>query len=208
MSANGVQLLSVDSPWSSQQQVQFELQKGLNLVELTFRKLKNKDARPPVFVCDTLGQVVEGARFASEASALEGLAAAWEAAHAADSGAVRVQAVPNLLQFSPKEIRVKAGQAVRLLFENPDLMQHNLVLVDAGAEEEVGMLADQMAAKPEGLTKQFVPASAKVLHATPLVNPNSRAELNFNAPLEPGSYPYLCTFPGHWRVMRGVLVVE
>jgi azurin/glucose/arabinose dehydrogenase len=208
VSANGVQLLSADSPYSSQQQVQFELQKGLNLVELSFRKLKSKEARPAVFVCDTLGQVVEGARFASDASTLEGLAAAWEAAHAADSGAVRVQAVPNLLQFSPKEIRVKAGQPVRLLFENPDLMQHNLVLVDAGAEEEVGALADQMAAKPEGLAKQFVPESTKVLHATPLVNPNSRAELRFNAPLKPGSYPYICTFPGHWRVMRGVLVVE
>ena len=208
ISANGVQLLAADSPYSSQQQVQFELQKGVNLVELAFRKLKNKEARPPVFVCDTLGQVVEGARFAQDEPALAGLAAAWEEAHAADSGALRVQAVPNLLQFAPKEIRVKAGQPVRLLFENPDLMQHNLVLVEAGAEEEVGALADQMAAKPEGLASQFVPASAKVLHATPLVNPNGRAELVFTAPLKPGSYPYLCTFPGHWRVMRGVLVVE
>ena len=208
ISANGVQLLAADSPYSSQQQVQFELQKGVNLVELAFRKLKNKEARPPVFVCDTLGQVIEGARFAQDEPALAGLAAAWEEAHAADSGALRVQAVPNLLQFAPKEIRVKAGQPVRLLFENPDLMQHNLVLVEAGAEEEVGALADQMAAKPEGLASQFVPGSAKVLHATPLVNPNGRAELVFTAPLKPGSYPYLCTFPGHWRVMRGVLVVE
>ena len=78
----------------------------------------------------------------------------------------------------------------------------------AGAEEEVGALADQMATQPEGLAKQFIPVSAKVLHATPLVNPNGRAELLFTAPLKPGSYPYLCTFPGHWRVMRGVLVVE
>jgi azurin len=208
VSVNGVQLFAADSPYSSQQQVQFELQKGLNLVEITFRKLKNKEARPPVFVCDTLGQVPEGAVFAQDEAALAAFAADWEKAHAADSGALRVQAVPNLLQFSPKEIRVKAGQAVRLLFENPDLMQHNLVLVDAGAEEEVGVLADQMAAKPEGLAKQFVPASVKVLQATPLVNPNGRAELLFTAPQKPGSYPYLCTFPGHWRVMRGVLVVE
>ena len=208
VSANGVQLLTADSPYSSQQQVQFELQKGVNLLELAFRRLKNKEARPPVFVCDTLGQVVEGAGFAQDEPALAASAAAWEAAHAADSGALRLQAVPNLLQFSPKEIRVQAGQPVRLLFENPDLMQHNLVLVEAGAEEEVGLLADQMAARPEGLAKQFVPASAKVLQATPLVNPNGRAELVFTAPQKPGSYPYLCTFPGHWRVMRGVLVVE
>jgi azurin len=208
VSVNGVQLLAADSPYSSQQQVQFELQKGLNLVEMVFRKLKNKEARPAVFVCDTLGQVVEGALFAQDESSLTAFAAAWETAHAADSGALRVQAVPNLLQFSPKEIRVKAGQPVRLLFENPDLMQHNLVLVDAGAEDEVGALADQMAAKPEGLAKQFVPASPKVLQATPLVNPSGRAELLFTAPQKPGNYPYLCTFPGHWRVMRGVLMVE
>lgn len=63
-------------------------------------------------------------------------------------------------------------------------MQHNLVLVARGAEEEVGVLADQMATKPEGLGKQFIPDSAKVLYATPLVNPTGRAELQFNAPNE------------------------
>jgi azurin len=208
VSFNGVQLLAADSPYSAQQQVQCELQTGLNLVEMSFRKLKNKDARPPVFVCDTLGQVPEGVSFAQNEDTLAAFAADWEKAHAADSGALRVQAVPNLLQFAPKEIRVKAGQPVRLLFENPDLMQHNLVLVDAGADEEVGALADQMAAKTEGLAKHFVPASSKVLQATPLVNPSGRAELLFTAPQKSGSYPYLCTFPGHWRVMRGVLVVE
>jgi putative heme-binding domain-containing protein len=31
--------------------------------------------------------------------------------------------------------------------------------------------------------------------------------LRFNAPKEPGVYPYVCTFPGHWVVMNGLLVV-
>ena len=208
ISANGVQLLTADSPYSSQQQVQMDLQKGLNLVEVAFRKLKAKDAHPPVFIYDMTGQVLSGARFAKNEAELQAFWAAWEAAHAADANAIRVQAVPNLMQFSPKEIRVKAGEPVRLVFENPDLMQHNLVLVEVGADEAVGTLADQMAAKPEGFAKNFVPESPKILHATPLVNPNGRAELLFTAPAKPGSYPYLCTFPGHWRVMRGVLVVE
>jgi plastocyanin len=132
----------------------------------------------------------------------------WDQEHAADAGALKVQAVPNLMQFSPRELRVKAGQSVRIVFENPDLMQHNLVLVADGADEAVGMLADQMASKPEGFAKNFIPESASVLQATPLVNPNGRAELKFTAPTKPGAYPYLCTFPGHWRVMRGVLIVE
>jgi azurin/glucose/arabinose dehydrogenase len=208
VSANNVQLLTADSPWSAQQQVEIQLQKGVNLVELSLRRLKNKEARPPVYVCDTLGQVVEGACFATDEATLAALAADWDAAHAADADALRVQAVPNLMQFSPREIRVKAGQVLRLIFENPDSMQHNLVLVEAGADEEVGVLADQMAVQPDGMARQYVPKSAKVLHATPLVNPNGRAEMRFNAPATPGKYPYLCTFPGHWRVMRGELIVE
>jgi azurin len=31
--------------------------------------------------------------------------------------------------------------------------------------------------------------------------------LRFFAPDEPGDYPYICTFPGHWRVMKGVMKV-
>ena len=32
--------------------------------------------------------------------------------------------------------------------------------------------------------------------------------LRFQAPTEPGDYPYLCTFPGHWTIMKGILVVS
>ena len=84
---------------------------------------------------------------------------------------------------------------------------HNLVLLARGAEEEVGALADKLAADPDGMAKGYVPTSPKVLHATPLVAPNGKAELTFDAPNEPGAYPYICTFPGHWMIMWGKLVV-
>ncbi len=208
VNANGVQLLSADNNFSSQQQVQIELQKGVNVVEINFRRLKNEAARPPVFLFDLIGQPIEGATVPRDSEQLAGLASIWEKEHADELNALKVQAVPNLLQFSPKELRVKAGSAVRLIFENPDLMQHNFVLVAKGAEEEVGLLADQMATRPDGMTKNFIPETNKVLYATALINPNGKAELKFDAPKEAGSYPFLCTFPGHWRVMRGVLVVE
>jgi len=87
-------------------------------------------------------------------------------------------------------------------------MVHNFVLVASGAAEEVGTLADLMAADPNGMAKGYLPVSTKILQATSLVNPKGKAELNFTAPAEPGRYPFLCTFPGHWRIMRGELVVE
>ncbi len=206
ISANGVQLASADSPYSSEQQVAFELQRGLNSVEITFRRLRG--GPPPVFIFDSLGQPLAGARFPADPAAVRESAAAWAKATAADAGALRVQAVTNQMQFAPRELRAQAGRPVRLVFENPDFMPHNFVLVAPGAEEEVGLLADQMASDPSSLAKHFIPVSPKVLYATPLVNPNGRAELTFTAPAQPGRYPYLCTFPGHWRIMRGVLIVE
>ena len=119
-----------------------------------------------------------------------------------------VQAVPNQMQFAPKELRVKAGAKVRLVFENPDLMIHNLLLLAPGSLDEIGALADQMAATPDGLAQGYIPKSPKVLHATKLVQHKQSAELQFDAPAAPGKYPFVCTFPGHWRIMRGELIVE
>lgn len=203
---NGVQLLSSDSMWSSQQQAQFELTKGLNRLEVTFRNLKG--GLPAVFLSNLLGERLQGVEGAGDPAALGELGAAWEGAHAADADALRVQAVPNQMQFAPREIRVKAGKAVRLIFENSDLMLHNFVLLRPGSGEEVGMLADQMAARVDAVARAYVPDSPQVLQATGLVAPGARAELKFKAPNVAGRYPYLCTFPGHWRVMRGELVVE
>ena len=202
---NGVQLLSSDSMWINDQQVQLELRPGLNVIEVTFR---NARGIPAVFLYDPVGQRLATAHPADNAESLSALAAEFEKANAALGDALIVQAVPNQMQFAPKELRVKAGAKVRLIFENPDLMLHNFVLLSPGAEEEVGTLADKLAAQPDGPAKGYLPESNKILHATPLVQPKQKAELAFTAPAAPGNYPYICTFPGHWRIMRGVLVVE
>ena len=206
VSLNGVQLLSQDSPWSSDQQVQMELQAGVNLIEISLRKLKGTP--PPIHLYDPLGQPLPNAKPAGDPSALAAYATQHDRAAAAQGIVMRVQAVPNQMQFSPKALRVKAGAKVRIVFENPDLMMHNFVLVMPGSDEEVGNLADQLATKPDGLVKNYLPDSDKILHATKLVSPNGKAELAFEAPAKPGQYPYLCTFPGHWRIMRGILIVE
>ena len=206
VSINGVQVLSFDSQWSSEQQARLELQPGLNTLEITYRKLKA--APPAVYLFNPIGGKLTDTQTALDDAQLAAFSAEWEKANADLGQALRVQAVPNQIQFAPRELRVKAGSKVRLIFHNPDLMMHNLVLLARGSEEEVGALADKLAADPKGMEKGYLPVSPKVLHATPLVAPNGKAELIFDAPNEPGNYPYLCTFPGHWRVMKGVLIVE
>ena len=34
-----------------------------------------------------------------------------------------------------------------------------------------------------------------------------RAKVKFTAPAQPGNYPFVCTFPSHWRTMNGTMEV-
>ncbi len=47
----------------------------------------------------------------------------------------------------------------------------------------------------------------QVLFSTKLVEPGETVRFQFRAPTAAGDYPYLCTFPAHWRVMNGILHV-
>ncbi|MBK8502913.1 MAG: hypothetical protein IPL46_12270 [Saprospiraceae bacterium] len=55
--------------------------------------------------------------------------------------------------------------------------------------------------------KGYIPESENVLFHTNLLAPQSSDAIYFEAPPEPGNYAYVCTFPGHALIMRGVLKV-
>ena len=89
----------------------------------------------------------------------------------------------------------------------PNLELKRRYLVAVGAVDEIGLATEKMPPQPDAQGRLYVPASPKVLQATKMLNPNDTLRLRFNAPSEPGDYPYLCTYPGHWQRMRGVLKV-
>lgn len=121
---------------------------------------------------------------------------------------IKLKAVEAKMAFDQTSLVVPAGKAVSLLFENPDLMPHNVLIIKPGSAERVGEAADAMAQLPDGFERHFVPDSPDVLFYTPLVPAGKSHRLAFKAPAEPGEYPFLCSFPGHWRVMQGVLNVR
>ncbi|MCC6418225.1 MAG: HEAT repeat domain-containing protein [Gemmataceae bacterium] len=120
---------------------------------------------------------------------------------------VLVRAVPHKMAYDRTRIYVEAGKPVVLVFDNTDIMPHNLLITVPGALAEVGMAADLMATNPKAFALHFIPKTDKVLHATRLLQPREVGRLQFTAPKTPGEYPYLCTFPGHWRVMFGTMHV-
>ena len=122
---------------------------------------------------------------------------------------VKIAAVKERMLFDITKFEVNAGQPIRIDFINPDATPHNLVIVTPGSEAEIGQAANEMAKDPKAAQKgQFVPKSKKVIQATRMVAPLSAETLRFVAPRKKGEYPYLCTFPGHWVVMKGVMVVN
>ena len=124
-----------------------------------------------------------------------------------DAEPITISAAKNLM-YDKQEIRVRAGQPVRLTMKNPDAVPHNWALLQPGTLKKVGELCNRMIANPEAAALQYIPQSSDVLAYTDVVEPYASHTIYFLAPDQPGRYPYLCTFPGHWMVMNGVLVVE
>ncbi len=127
------------------------------------------------------------------------------AAPETDPVEIVIRSVGNELRFDTTAFTVKAGQEVRLVFENKATVQglaHNVViLTDAEAIDRVGVAALSAAAN------DYIPEDEAILFYTPLAQPGETVEVTFTAPSEPGDYPFICSFPGHYVLMRGVMKV-
>ena len=118
-----------------------------------------------------------------------------------------ISAAKNLM-FDQQQLHAKPGEIIRLTFENPDAVPHNWALLKPGTLQQVGEQTNQMISDPLAVTRNYVPDSDAVLAYTDIVDPNGIFTIYFRVPKTPGRYPYVCTFPGHWMVMNGTMVVE
>ena len=112
------------------------------------------------------------------------------------------------LQFVQKQLLAKAGEKLTIRFKNPDVVPHNWLLAKPGSLQKLGDKCNLMITDPQGMQKHYVPDSDDVIAYTDMTNPKGEFLIHLTAPKEKGDYPYLCTFPGHWMVMNGVLKVE
>ncbi len=126
-------------------------------------------------------------------------------ADTASQTSVKIGTIVEKMRYDVDRFQVKAGKKVVVTFVNPDFMPHNIVFVEPDAANDVAMAALQLGAK--GFEMGFVPDSNKVLAASKLVDHGKEATIEFTAPTKPGDYQYVCTFPGHHILMRGVMQV-
>ena len=119
----------------------------------------------------------------------------------------------DAMQFNIKEFKVKAGQKVKLTLKHVgkqpvNVMGHNVVILKAGTDAMTFGL--QVPANGGTLENGYLPTNQekeKIFATTEMIGGGEEATIEFTAPAK-GQYPFLCTFPGHVGLMRGVMIVE
>ncbi len=109
------------------------------------------------------------------------------------------------LQYDVVRFAVRPGTRVKIILRNADDMAHNLVLTKPARRLDVVNAA--LALGNKGPATSYVPKSADVLAAIPVLSPAQEGELVWTAPAAEGVFPYVCTYPGHGFVMFGALHV-
>lgn len=109
----------------------------------------------------------------------------------------------NPMLYATKEFTVKAGQKIRLTFDNSGAtapQPHNVVISKPGTKD--AMITAAMS--PESAGNGFIPKSADIIAHTKTLQPNEKETIEFVLPT-PGDYVFICTFPGHGMMMNGVM---
>ncbi len=121
---------------------------------------------------------------------------------------VVISTVPHKMVYDVKRFDVIAGQPTELVIVNEDAMPHNLIIGRPGSLRQIGRAADAQGTSGEAESRGYVPDVDGIMHTSPLVLEGATERLRFIAPMRPGRYPYVCTYPGHWQMMNGVMNVK
>ncbi len=125
---------------------------------------------------------------------------------AADPAVLTLKTMAAQMKYDSSELLVLPGQPVKILFENGDDLPHNLVFCQPGTDT-TAMAMKQMENAEAALKRNWLPDDKRIWAHSKMLNPHEKETLAFTAPEKPGTYPYVCTFPGHALTMRGELKV-
>ena len=119
-----------------------------------------------------------------------------------------IQALGNTMTdmtYDVKNITVQEGSMVRIILINKGTdpaMIHNLLVVNYGKREEIALKSVDA-----GLEKEFIADDENIIAASPLAYPGQSVTFEFKAPAK-GNYEFFCSYPGHYKIMRGYFFVK
>lgn len=112
------------------------------------------------------------------------------------------------MAFNKKEIKVEAGKKVKITLRHlgkmdVNVMGHNFVLLKSG----VNLIAFGNSAASARANNYIPEDTQDIIAHTKLVGGGQTTTVEFEAPVA-GTYEFLCSFPGHYAIMRGKFIVE
>ncbi len=134
-------------------------------------------------------------------------APAPKAAEPEPAGNIVVLLGSDTMQYNTNEIRVKAGGKTTVNLTHTgqlpaESMGHNFVLLKQGVDMTT------FATKAlEAKETQYIPAGDETIAYTKVIGGGEATSVTFDTP-PPGTYTFLCTFPGHYAMMNGKFIVE
>jgi azurin len=182
--------------------------RSLNLVILALVLTAGcgKDDTKPVETKGTTNPMPAVTQVAPPAETVAPPPAPTEAPKAAQHVELQLATVGNTMAFDKTKLSVPAGAEVHLTIKNNATMAtlpHNWVLVKPGTEASVAAAGLKLG-EPAGY---FDVRDKNALAHTPMAKPGETTDVTFTAPADAGDYPYICTYPGHYMMMKGVLTV-
>ena len=113
----------------------------------------------------------------------------------------------DLMKFDKNELIVFEGQEITLTLNhtgkmNKEIMGHNFVLLKKGTDLDDFAQRAMLARENE-----YIPDGNETIAYTKMIGGGESDTITFSAP-DKGSYTYICTFPGHYGLMKGVLIVS
>ena len=123
---------------------------------------------------------------------------------------LELSAPTGIMRFAETNLQAFEGQSIQLVFTNvhPDL--HNAVFLKPDTDVQAfGQALDLYMTDPEAIDNEYVPPSEAehVVASTGVLSQDETITIEIPA-LVAGDYPFLCSVPGHWAVMQGVLSVR
>lgn len=125
-----------------------------------------------------------------------------------DESVVKIELSSNdKMQYDKTELRAKAGETVTLTLTHTGKMPktamgHNFVLLKQGTD------IAEFAVKAIGaIDNNYIPEGDEVIAYTDVVGGGESTSVTFTVPAV-GEYDFICSFPGHYSIMKGKFIVE
>jgi len=125
---------------------------------------------------------------------------------------ITISTLEAQMKYDVQSFSVKPNSKVKVIFKNPDSLPHNLIFCTPGKKKggDKGQEVIDAVLKlgDKGVEMDWEPKEhPRILASSGMVQPGKETTFYFKVPKVEGNYPYICTFPGHYQLMNGMMGV-